>query len=98
MALESRGALKVLNVPERDDRIGDRLNAYQNTRYASFQGFSGINDGIFINTRFADSNQVFVKFQYNFQNFNVLYVLLHSIKYFLNKLNFRSTLLEVQWG
>ena len=67
-ALESRGALKVLNVPERDDRIGDRLNAYQNTRYASFQGFSGINDGIFINTRFADSNQVFVKFQSNFHN------------------------------
>ena len=74
-ALESRGALKVLNVPERDDRIGDRLNAYQNTRYASFQGFSGINDGIFITTRFADSNQVFVKFQSNFYNFNVLQLL-----------------------
>ena len=78
-ALESRGALKVLNVPERDDRIGDRLNAYQNTRYASFQGFSGINDGIFINTRFADSNQVFVIFQSNFQNFNVLNNLLYII-------------------
>ena len=71
-ALESRGALKVLNVPERDDKIGDRLNAYQNTRYASFQGFSGINDGIFINTRFADSNQVFVKFQSYLHNFDYL--------------------------
>ena len=78
-ALESRGALKVLNVPERDDRIGERLNAYQNTRYASFQGFSSVNDGIFINTRFADSNQVFVKLHFNFRNFDLLYF--YSIKF-----------------
>ena len=58
IALESRGALKVAHVPNRDDKIGERLNAYQNTRFAGFQGFSCINDGIFINTRFADSSQV----------------------------------------
>ena len=34
--LESRGALKVLNVPKTDDVIGERLNAYQNTRSARF--------------------------------------------------------------
>ena len=60
--LESRGALKVLNVPERDDVIGERLNAYQNTRSAGFQGFSSINNGIFINTRFAESSQVITRF------------------------------------
>ena len=60
--LESRGALKVLNVPKTDDDIGERLNAYQNTRSASFQGFSRINDGIFINTRFGESSQVIKRF------------------------------------
>ena len=60
--LESRGALKVLNVPKTDDDIGERLNAYQNTRSASFQGFSSINDGIFINTRFGESSQVIKRF------------------------------------
>lgn len=60
ISLESRGALKVANVPKRDERIEERLNAYQNTRSAGFQGFSSINNGIFINTRFADSSQVVI--------------------------------------
>ena len=56
MALEARGKLLVAGVPARDAALGEELRSYQNVRHAAFSGFCA--DGLFIQTRFAESSQV----------------------------------------
>ncbi|CAD7937225.1 unnamed protein product [Amoebophrya sp. A25] len=67
MKMEKRGNLDVFDVPARDPALGVRLQAYQNIRSASFMGFGSDKDatngtssdaGIYILTRFANSQQV----------------------------------------
>jgi len=54
--MEQRGKISVENVPPSNPAILERLDAYQNTRNASFQDFA-YPKGVYIATRFGDSMQ-----------------------------------------
>ncbi|MDX1644878.1 MAG: S9 family peptidase, partial [Thermoanaerobaculia bacterium] len=45
-------------VPEIPERIGEELNRYQNVRGASFQDWAVEGNGLYVTTRFADTEQI----------------------------------------
>ena len=52
------GNLVIEGVPEIPQRIIDRMVQYINTRGASMRGWDAAGEGIFISTRFGETNQV----------------------------------------
>ena len=53
-----RGNLVIENIPEIPGRISDRLRQYRESRYAAFQGWDEAGGGIYVTTRFGETNQV----------------------------------------
>ncbi len=52
------GQLVIEDIPEIPQEISDKYLQYSNIRGASFSGWNIFGDGIFINTRFAETSQV----------------------------------------
>lgn len=52
-----RGSLVIEGIPEIPQAVSDRLRQYENTRSASFSGFTG-DGGILVATRFAETQQI----------------------------------------
>lgn len=53
-----QGQLVLEDIPEIPERIEARMLQYQNTRFASLQGWAEDGSGMFIRTRFAETSQV----------------------------------------
>lgn len=52
-----KGNLVIDGIPEIPERISERLNQYQNTRSARFEGWLPDGSGIIISTRFGETAQ-----------------------------------------
>lgn len=54
----TEGNLVMENIPDIPQSVRDRLQQFQNTRSAGFQGFVGEDGGILISTRFGETTQI----------------------------------------